>query len=159
MKRPKEKEGRGDEGQVDASGERERKGTKARKRTDRIRIDVLEVDRVPGESLVDFGLTLLSLLDLEEERERRSALFGRARRRDGTYLDLGLLPRRSIEISRLDPISSFLPKPPRLPLALSLERRDRDLLLLGGRVREELSGLQLGGLCEKVNRRRDQLLR
>jgi len=122
---------------------------------------VLEVDGIPGESLSKLRLTMLSLLDLAERSkgERRSALrrdrtFTRekVRWKDATYLDLGLLSRRLIEISSLDPISSLLPKPPRLPLSLSLDRRDRHLLLLNRGVREELSGLQLGGLCRKAKR-------
>ena len=52
----------------------------------------------------------------------------------GTHLDPALVPRSGIVIASPDPVGDLGPQPPALPLALLLDRLDRDLSLGDGGV-------------------------
>lgn len=79
-----------------------------------VRVDVLEADELPGGA---GGLLVLAALAL-------------------LVLNARLLPAGRLVVAGADAVRDLLPQPPRLPLALLVDRLDRDLLLGRARVVE-----------------------
>ena len=115
---------------------------------------VLEVFELPRRARSGLGLAALSLVDLGERQTgtKASATRAWARRwsttRGRTDLDLCLLPGCLVKVSGPDSVGDVLPELAGLPLALSGNVVDLNLLLHRRRVGEVLARLELGELCK-----------